>query len=113
MNSIEEARSKLYNEVYESTYSMDELINPSDIEEHAGSWVEVDDEKLDHELHKSVEISIGEDQFENEIKHLAVLEWLHDMPRASMEHLTFDTHEEALYENYWPFDLSRMGAASK
>lgn len=111
--NISEERSKLYNIVYESTYSMDELINPSDVEEHAGSWVEVSDRRLDHELHKSVEISIDENQFSDEIRHLAILEWLNDMPRVNMEHLTFSKHEEALYENYWPHDLSHMGATAK
>jgi len=113
MSYISDARDDLYREVYEGTYSMDELINPSDVDENADSWAEVGDERLNHEIHRSVEISINESRFENEIKHLAVLERLHDMPRVDMEHLIFDTHEEALYESYWPFDLSRMEAASK
>jgi hypothetical protein len=110
MSRIKQARDKLYRKVYEHTYSMDSLINPSDIEKHAGSWEEVDDEKLDEELRHSVDISMTEGQFEEDIRHLAVIEWLQDMPRVSMDHLTFDTHDKALYEGYWPYRLSHQDA---
>lgn len=106
-------RNKLYREVYQNAYSIGELINPSDVDEDASSWEEVDEDKLNHEIHTSIEMSISENQFSSEIQHMAIVEWLDHMPRVKMEDMAFSTHSEAVSEGYWPYKLSYVGASSE
>lgn len=110
---IKQERDDLYHEVYASTDSIDQLVNPSDVEDGAGSWSEVDIDRLHHEIHRSVEIAIDESHHDGAIQELAIMEWLNDMPRVKMEDMVFSTRKEALAEGYWPYDLSRMGAKAK
>jgi len=113
MIDIEKRRKDVYGKVFQSTESMDRLIDPEDINEDAGSWSEISDDELDDEIHKSVQIQTQEGHYDNLVKGLAIAEWLNGMPRVRLEHLIFDTMEEALKNNYWPYTLSDMGAEAE
>lgn len=108
-----DCRDELYEEVYENAYCITELIHPSDVDEHAGSWEEVTDEALEREISQYI-VDDGKHYYDSHIAtETAIAAWLDDMPRVKMEHMKFDYMEEALIHGYWPNKLSSDAAMNK
>lgn len=109
-NFIYEERKKAYRKVYHEVDSMDDLINPTDLLEDAGSWGDVSDEVLDDELNEAVSVTMNEGQHKHDIDGLAIKEWISDMPRVDLDDMVFESYDEAIRNNYLPFDIGRMAA---
>jgi len=83
-----------------------DLIGPQEID-GSESWEAMDDERLEKEIHKSVEIVVSESNYAHPkvaslIREYANTLWFHDLSRAPMDHLAFESHEAAFSEGYWP-----------
>jgi hypothetical protein len=70
-----------------------------------------DFDKLEEELSESVGVILSESgtyhpTIEALIQDLEYSLYVEEMPRVKMEHLVFDTHEEAVKEGYWPYKMS-------
>lgn len=107
---IEEKRDKAYRKVYDEATSIDELIPPTDLVEDAGSWGDVPDEKIDDEIHQSVDIIMSEGQYDYDIDGLAISEWVADMPRVNIDDMVFEDYDEALRNQYQPNKIGFMAA---
>lgn len=93
----------------ENATPLNELIRPSDVQEGADSWEEIDDETIEHECFESASIILSERQEPaHSIAHdLALTLWAKDLPRAPMEDLVFTTKEKAVREGYWPNKMDK------
>ena len=111
--NIQHEKKAAYRAVYESNYLITTLIDPEEVDENADSWDDVDDDKLDDELHHAVDVQMSENnQYGGLIKELAIKIWLSEMPRVKLDDLVFETEEKALENEYWPYRVSSMEAES-
>lgn len=106
-------RKKAYRVAYRSTYSIPQMIDLEDVDEEANYWNDVDDRKLDEEIQECLDVRTNNSQIRSARRDLAMHEWLDSMARVRMEHLTFESEEEALKERYWPYHYSRLAAVAK
>lgn len=109
-SAAKDKRDHTYRKVYNETYSLDELIEPSEVTPDAETWNEVKEEDLERCIHDSVEVKNGEGHFAGDIDQLAVIEWVSDMPRVKLDDLVYDTIKEALENGYRPYKTGNMGA---
>ncbi len=88
---------------------INDLINPSDIEDNAEEWSDIDDETLEMELVESAEIILSESQqpFDSIVFDLAITFLQDDLTRAPMEDLAFDSMEKAVEKGYWPYSMDK------
>lgn len=106
-------RKKAYRVAYRSTHSLPQMIDPEDVDENADHWNDIDNRKLDDEIHECLDVRADNSQIRSAQRDLAIHEWLDCMARVKMEHLTFESEEEALKEGYWPYHYSRLAAVAK
>lgn len=111
--NVHKRKKELYDTVYGTVHSLDQLIDPSEVTEHAETWSDVSEEELEREIHQSVKMNLSESNYDNLVKGMAIYFWLHEMPRVKLEDLVFDSTDEALKNGYWPYNLSVMGAEAK
>lgn len=88
-------------------YSMDELIDPSDIDENADNWEDIDEDTLNMEVGEGIQVMVSENQIPA-IKDLSVVLWRESLPRVPMKDLVFDDMETAVREGYWPNSMNRI-----
>lgn len=97
----------------ESTYSLDDLIHPSDIDGSYSQWSEIPESVLNQELNRSIEVM--ESEFpQNRHSELAGLFddliyrlWREHMPRIPLDDLKAETPEKAVKKGYWPNKMSK------
>jgi hypothetical protein len=90
-------------------YKISDLIQPSDIDENAETWEDIDRYTVEKECHESAEIMLQETQepFGGMVRDYAIILWRDNMPRVNREHLTTDNDREILIDmGYWPYDMS-------
>ena len=103
-----EARDK----ACEDAMSLNELIDPSDVDPNAERWKDIDPDKLDMEIHESISVIRSENQnpFNWIAYDLAIGLWRDSMPRVSMGDMAFETEEKAVREGYWPNRMDKWEA---
>lgn len=104
------ARKKAYKTAYEEAFPLEDLITPQEVDSNAESWGDVPREELDREVEQSLTTIRHERHYDGIHKDLATLLYMHDLPRAPMEHLAFETKQEALQEGYWPNSMTNVEA---
>jgi hypothetical protein len=90
-------------------HRIDQLIQPSDIDESATEWQDIDRYDVEKECHESAEVMLKERQepFGGMVRDYAIILWRDNMPRVNREHLTTDNDRDILVDmGYWPFDMS-------
>lgn len=90
-------------------YTLSDLINPSDIDENAALWEDIDPDTLNEELWRSVEVMQSERHmpYHGIAYDLAICLWRDNLPRAPMGDLVFETQEKAVREGYWPNKMDK------
>lgn len=111
--NIRKEKKELYRTVYDTVEPLRDLIKPEELTNGAEKWEDVSNEDLEREIHQSVKMNLSESNYEKLVKELAIHLWLDGMSRVKLEHLVFDTDEEALKHGYWPNGLSVLGAQAK
>lgn len=102
-------RQEARQEAQEATDSFDRLINPTDIDQSADEWSDIDEQELEQEAITSVEIIRSEKQtpFDGFARDLALKLTKEALTRAPMEHLTFETKRKAVTAGYWPHSMNK------
>jgi len=101
-----EAREK----AREAATPLNKPIQPSDIDDSANSWDDIEMETLENECVRSAEIILAEEQmpFAGICHDLAMTSWTESMPRISMSHLDYEDMETAVVEaNVWPNEMNK------
>jgi hypothetical protein len=106
-----EATEGQVKQIVENTveHKISDLINPSDIDESASEWDDIDKYTAEKECHESAEIMLQETQepFYGMVRDYALILWRDNMPRVNRDHLTTDSDREILVNmGYWPYDMS-------
>ena len=93
----------------EQTESIDMLINPSDIDEKATEWSDIDSMDLEHELAESASIMRSENQspYQSIAEQLAIELTKDALTRAPMSDLVFDDKQTAVENGYWPYKTDK------
>jgi len=108
-------RSKVatvYDQVYEVTYEISDLIDPSEVTDEAETWSDVDSDDLDHEISECVTVKNQERGMNGMLNELAIVFYMESLPRVSLDDLVYDTEEQALKNGYWPKRMSNYEAES-
>jgi len=100
-----EARDK----AHENAMSLNELIDPSDVDPNAEKWEDIDPDKLDMEIHESISVIRSENQspYDRLAYDLAIGLWRDSMPRVPMGDMAFETEEKAVRKGYWPNKMDK------
>jgi hypothetical protein len=87
-----------------------DLIGPEEVYQDADKWEDVPTDKLQTEISQSIDIIMGELSWHNSLKSVmyerAITCHKENMMRAPMEHLTFETKQEAVANGYWPYKMT-------
>jgi hypothetical protein len=88
----------------DETYSLDELVNPEDIDSTADCWDDVDDRMLEQEAAYSSDVMMSENQspFDHLEYDLTISLTRKALKRVSMDHLDYDNPEIAVQNGFWP-----------
>ena len=102
-------RSEVRTKARNAAEPLDDLIRPSDVDDDAESWDEVDDDALAAELHQATEIICGESQrpYAGYAHDLAVQLTRDAMLRVPMDVRVYDDRAEAGKHGYWPNRMDR------
>jgi hypothetical protein len=93
-------------------YQISDLINPSDIDENAETWEDIDKYTVEKECHESAEIMLKEQQgpFYGMVRDYAIILWRDGMDRINLDSdLVSDgiTERECLtVYGKWPYSMS-------
>lgn len=87
-------------------YSLDDLIPPSDVEDGAETWDDIDEETLRMEVGESLDHLVSEGALPA-IDDLAIVLWRESLPRVPMDDLVFSDRATAVREGYWPYKMNR------
>jgi hypothetical protein len=93
-------------------YQISDLINPSDIDENASEWSDIDRYTVEKECHESAEIMLKERQepFGGMVRDYAIILWRDGMDRINLDSdLVSDgiTERECLtVYGKWPYSMS-------
>lgn len=103
---------KVYNDVYEVTYEISDLIDPSEVTDEAETWSDVDPDDLDQEISECITVKNEERGMNGMLNELATIFYMESLPRVSLDDLIYDTEEEALKNGYWPNSMTNYEAES-
>lgn len=114
MNEL--TRSEVVRQAEEYATPLNKLIAPSDVEENADSWGEVDSETLRREISMSTDIILSERRNHRTIDTLledyARQLWCDSFVRVPMKHLATDCQKEAVLWGYWPYSMDKWELSS-
>ena len=96
-------KKKTYSSVYDSVDSLDEVIDPSDVDEESETWSEVPDSEMRQEIAECISVMMSESQYESEAKQLAIQIWSSDLARVKLDDLRYDEPKEAIKNGYQPY----------
>lgn len=98
----------------ESTYSLDELIKPTDIDKSYNSWNSIPEDTLNREIGECIEHMERElypypanSELYGLFEDLIYALWRDNLPRIPLDDLTAETPEKAVKKGYWPFKMSK------
>lgn len=110
LKNLQSEIEQTYNQVYSNSYSIDELINPSDVTDGAETWGDVERDDLEKEIENSVTVKNHEGQYDSERTDLAITIWMSSMSRIKLEDVVFDSVYDALKNGYWPYSTNMYEA---
>jgi len=102
MHDIPQKRKDAYSEAYENSYSLPDLISPSDVDGTADSLDDISDRQLEQEISKSLTFVNQERKYDGLIRDLAVSLWRDTLPRVAMRDMVFESKAEAVKNGYYP-----------
>lgn len=89
-----------------------DLVNPSDIDGGVERWESVKDEKLERELHKSVDIILSEITYHNKLRDIiytrAITIHKEETMRVPKEDMAMKDDKMLLSQMYWPYKMTNM-----
>lgn len=89
----------------QAKYSLDELNRPDEVDDEAETWEDVDKDKLRQELGEASSRFVTE-QLDGLVTEHAIKHYLDELPRVTMDDLTYEDKEEALVDGgIWPNEM--------
>jgi hypothetical protein len=104
---LTDRKRSLYDEVFERSYKISDLVPVEEVDEDADSWDDVSDDDLDAEIMEALRHAGPAEEHDGLIREYAIALWMSDLPRVSMDDMVFETMEEAVDDFYWPKKMDR------
>lgn len=104
-------KSEAENRAKELATPLSDFIGPSEVQDGAEKWSDIDHEVLREEAYETAEICIGEASYAHTklaslLYDRAITVMKDDLPRVPMKHLTFENRQKAVAEGYWPYKMT-------